>query len=516
MSGHISGESTPKKRKSGFESITLAMADQSNIIEAVFEEYEEDQSDDDDEIDNNQMSTQQKIMISYNSCLAVIHHMTLGAFFLVIPYYVLSTPKYGWTERDLGVIFGVLCIGIMVGSQSISITSFVISNASLKIFIAHLSQLIAGIIGWILVSSVFGFNYPLFMVGSFLLGVTSDGTTVQSYGDLISSGNEEIELRLMKNIGLLTIVTNILCALLFPGIYDNAGYIVFCSVSFGIQCIGLLILLLLWHSINRKPTGDRGDDECEVTLPGDYSIMESNIPLIKVLSPSMFVLILITFISALSYAMYGMASPIIHALEWNISSSVGGYLSALSNIFSFVLLNLSLRYPDKCILFKYPFNIIMSITIFIAGTLMYLIVFEPFIAYSFHWIMSQIFRVVFGSEMVARLFLCPRDSFVKITLVNGFVQSMAYLIGSAVTPILISINVKLPFLVMAVMNGVLVAVILVVFYQRKSYLTTFYDDISVSNYLQYESEFYDRQRKSNKKKYEVQKDFALYDKISCL
>ena len=106
---------------------------------------------DDDKDESNEMSDAQRIMVLCNCLLVSIHRITVSSFYLVIPYYVLSTPQNGWTSHDLAVIFGLFCAGNIVGSQSTSITSLVISNSSIGLFIAHSLELTSGIIGWFLV-----------------------------------------------------------------------------------------------------------------------------------------------------------------------------------------------------------------------------------------------------------------------------------------------------------------------------------------------------------------------------
>ena len=465
-------------------------------------------------------NAKQRIVVICNCILLGVQFMTTVAFYLVVPYYVLDTPDHGWTSTDLAVIFSTFNVGVLVGSQSRSIAAICTQNERARLFIGHLSQIIAGIIGWIAVSSIFGFNYPTFVFGCFLLGFNTNCTIVFWYKGIISNGNQQIALSIMKVTGKLIIILNIVFALILPLIFDTFGFFIFCIVLFCVQCIGLLVLLYEWKQINslkriretiqvlvrKQEILEQAKDKIMKIIKSNTTEERVSIPLLKLLSSTMLLLIFVSFVMAHSIVSYFIAFPIVFDLEWNISASTGGYLIAGSNVFSIILLNLSLKYTERIVLFQYPFNIILPIAIFIIGNLMYVIVFEPFIAYSFHLMTSNIISVVSGLEMVARIFVCPPNEFNKITSIIGFLQAIGYLIASSITPILYNIDKKLPFLIMCILNGMLIVVILSIFYQRKSYLSTFYDDINVGNYLQHESKFYERISRSTERRKDLMID----------
>ena len=470
----------------------------------------------------------QQQIIFCNNFLTGIHRMTNAGFYYVIPYHVLNTPELGWTSDDLAIIYASLTMGVIIGSQSQPMAALLTSSEKKSLFIGHLSQLICGIIGWACLSSIIGFNYPLFVFGCLLLGYNCNCTIVQSYKKIISHGNTEIALKIMKNIGNLMIILNIVYALTLPRIFDEFGYKIFCIVPFSFQCIGLCVLFYEWYQINKLvkiravvEVLMRKQEIAEKAKDKIMKIVKSNnrnelgeltqqaaadrvtIPLWKLLSPCMYLTFFQSFSSAFSYNSYWIAYPIIFDLEWNISSSVGGYLIAGGNVFAFILLNVMLRCSDKCVLFQYPFNIIVPITLFIIGNLMYVIVYEPFIAYSFHMSVLSILRVAYGAEMVARIYLCGPNAFHKVTSINGFILSVGYFTGASVTPFLFKIHQRLPFLVLAVVNTLVIVVMLVVFFRRKDHLSTFYDDVNVSNYLEHEIRFYERIEKSTERRYDL-------------
>ena len=213
----------------------------------------------------------------------------------------------------------------------------------------------------------------------------------------------------------------------------------------------------------------------------------------RMLSPSMYALMFCRFIDAMSAEIYVISYPVIFESEFGINSTVGGYLNAAANVFSYLVLSLIIRYSDRTALFQYPYHIMMVVTICIIGNMSYVVFYAEWIAYSLHWIMRRFHIVVSGLAMVSRLYLVPPDAFNRITSIVGMLKTGGYLIGSAVGPILCTVSFKLPFLVMAVMNTVAVLVVGIVFYFRRKYLSSLdLGDDTKGNYLMMERAYYEK------------------------
>ena len=156
-------------------------------------------------------------------CVLLLCYFHCGAqsgLYLVIPYYVASTPEHGWTVSDLSIIFGVFNIGGIVAAQICMISGFAktMKNRDRILLIGHCSQFAMGIVGAVIMSSVLGFKMWAFFVGAFLGGFSTDCTIIESYGALISDC-EEVQSRLLGSIGKVFLVAGIVNS------HDNPGRI---------------------------------------------------------------------------------------------------------------------------------------------------------------------------------------------------------------------------------------------------------------------------------------------------
>ena len=119
-----------------------------------------------------------------------------------------------------------------------------------------------------------------------------------------------------------------------------------------------------------------------------------------------------------------------------INSTVGGYLNAAASVFGFVLLTLFLRFSESSILCRYPSNMLLIPSVIVLCNASYVAVYEPWIAYSAHWVLRKQHVVILGLEMVSRLYLCPPAAFNKVTSMAGVMKNAGYFLGAVMGPIL--------------------------------------------------------------------------------
>ena len=113
--------------------------------------------------------------------LTFCHMSAFNGSYLIIPFYLVSTPENGWTVSDLSIIFTANNIGQIVASQICMVAECSKSHRNAILFIGHLMQFVMGIIGFTIMSSFFGFNLTLFCIAAFLLGLCADITTMQVF-----------------------------------------------------------------------------------------------------------------------------------------------------------------------------------------------------------------------------------------------------------------------------------------------------------------------------------------------
>jgi len=569
------------------------------------------------------LSFRERLQIFLVQSLCYFHCGAQSGIYLVIPYYVASTPEHGWTVSDLSIIFAVFNVGGIVAAQ-ISMLAGSGPHSERILSIGHCSQFVMGIVGFVIMSSIMGFNLPLFYVGAFLGGFSTDCTTIESYGALISD-REEVQSRLLGSIGKVFLIAGILNSFLLPAIYESAGFLAFCFACCALNLIALCALALLWVLILKdrpnaagkgntvdgkeevrddsvesdspslqpicgptedaeaasmpaagvKPKMDTIDSTCGMepdekpfqnptvpeltvnigspqardTAPSRWTplardaarsgwspnvrrsmalsrwspraplqdtirfraMTHSRFAAISVVSPrtrrtrgiSMYpdtvheedddqkwltapvaVLLVAVFISAVTGSMYVASFPLPFAEDFGIHSTVGGYLDAAANVFSFLVLTVFLKYSSSSVLCRYPYDMVLIAAMFAVGNLLFMAFYAEWIAYSVHWIIRRIVVVLMGCEMVSRLYLCPPAAFGKVTSIGGLLKTIGYVVGAAVGPLLFSLNHRLPFAVMAVLNIILVVVVCTVYLLRKRVLSLIhFDEDTKGQYL---------------------------------
>ncbi len=73
----------------------------------------------------------------------------------------------------------------------------------------------------------------------------------------------------------------------------------------------------------------------------------------KWLTPPTAVLLVLVFVTAVSGSLYVASFPLPFAEDFGINSTVGGYLDAAANVFSFIVLSVFLRYSTSSKLCRY-------------------------------------------------------------------------------------------------------------------------------------------------------------------
>ena len=430
-----------------------------------------------------------KVHLTCVLTLTFFHFIACYAVWIVIPYHVLSTPENGWTISDLSIIFVTFNLGSIAASQICGLAESSTKWMNTIIFVGHLTQFISGIIGFVIMSSIFGFNKSLFFFGAFLAGICNEYTITQSYGRLIST-DDKIQKQLLSSIANIAIVAAIVNSFLLLAIYEQAGFQIFCGSVCAMEAFAILVLLVLWHGI----AGQSGREGVIQVLGCDPRFNVVEIPLLKLLSPSVYCLLFIQAMVGLTGAMYWAAHPIVFVTEFGIGSVVAGYLSAAGGVFSFIVLSVIVKNSKKFKVFQYPFDILLLALVYAIGNAAFIVFDGQWVAYSFHWIILGLCNVMRGCESVSRLDLCPPAAFSRITSIAGALRTVGYLSGSALGAMLCTVSTKLPFMVVVVLEVILAVVIFMVYIRRVRYLSTFHDeDVS---YLIKEKAHYNRMYES--------------------
>merc|ERR1719385_242701 len=202
------------------------------------------------------------------------------------------------------------------------------------------------------------------------------------------------------------------------------------------------------------------------------------------LNAPIFVLLVISLVTAVSGSLYVASFPLPFAADFGIDSEVGGYLDAAANVFSFLVLSVFLKYSSSSKLCRYPFDILLIAAVFAIGNLLFMVFYAEWIAYSVHWVIRRISVVVMGCEMVSRLYLCPPAAFNKVTSIGGMIKTIGYLTGATIGPLLFTASHKLPFIVCAVLNILLCVIVGVVYVYRLRILSEMdFDDETKGSYM---------------------------------
>eukprot|EP01084_Bolivina_argentea_P176811 305908_1 len=290
-----------------------------------------------------------------------------------MPYFVLSTPEKGWTVNDFGLFFSAIAIGEIAGSQIVPLASILDSNPVL--FVGHVIQIIAAFVGYFLMSSIAFFNLWSFAAGMFLLGFSNGMTCVQAYCVAIADGDENMEVDLMEKIGQLIIVSNISMSFIFPIIYETMGYTAYCVVMMSIVIVMFIALVVLIICLNKKDRGDAyavdiDDDhdkeeishhelEEELSPIKNVELDQTNIPILNILSPSMYMLLVLKLVQCFCHQVYAITYPVVFSQDFGISSQTGGFLCAGASVLGLIVLFLNGKITNYFAKWQYPYDFIL-------------------------------------------------------------------------------------------------------------------------------------------------------------
>lgn len=421
-----------------------------------------------------------RLMKTCSAIMAFLHPACAYSVYLVVPYFVLATPDKGWSSNDLGLFFSAISVGEIAGSQIVPLAASFDTNSAL--FIGHGVQIVATFIGYFCMSSIAFFSVWVFSAGMFLLGFGYGISAVQAYCTGIAGGDENLELDLMGMIGKIYIISSVTYAFAIPPIYDVFGYTAYCIVMMLLSLVMLLALIVLVLCFVRREYREQQElgSECdELSDVNDLSkqstgqslqLEETHIPILNIISPSMYMLLLLKAMQCFAYQVYVIAYSVAFSADFGITSQIGGALFAGSSMLGFVGLYFNGLIRSYLVKWQYPFDLILYFGLFALSMFVYVFFYAPWIAYTFHIFALGAIFTLSGIEMTTRLFLCPTQAFQQITGIVGILQAGTYLTGSVVAPVLMNVSKTFPFLAIGVIAMFVCVAMYVVYLFRTRFL----------------------------------------------
>lgn len=460
--------------------------------------------------------------------LSYLHPILAYGIYLVVPYYVLSTPNLGWNVNDLGFIFSSIALGEIVGSQTVPLAAVLDSN--LALFIGHFIQLLSAFIGYFLMSGIITHNYWIFVTGMFCVGFSYATSCVQAYSTEIAQGDEILELRLMSNMGQWYIAACLTSAFVLPPIYQYLGFDSYCLFNMVLAVIAVCALFTIVIGLTNKAyemdsenkdekvnnkeefaDTDGEDDEEEnlnssnipkksvinrSTTITSKNLDEVRIPLLSILSPSMYALLALKVVQCFSFQVYAISYPVIFNDVFLISPSIGGYLYAAGAIFGICGLFTNEKIKSIYDRWEYPWDVVLYFSLMFFVFISYVIFYDSWVAYAYHWLALGSILTLSAIEMKTRLFLCPAMALQRVTGLVGVLQACTYLSGSLIAPALLSYSYKLPFLVIALMSLASAIAAAIVYVLRMNFLSGKFVGNTKASYLTKERAYYHSIKKS--------------------
>jgi len=396
------------------------------------------------------------------SLLALLHPINSYSCYYVLPYHVLETPHLGWGVADLSVLFSALSVGEVVGSQIVTVASYFSSDTAL--FVGHAIQIVSALLGHFLMSPVWVFDLRLFAVGMFILGFSYGTNSVQTYSALIADGDVVLEVKLQSNVGAMYLLSTLFGAFVISTIYTAFGYTAYnvLSMVLSVLMLSAFIALMISMESHRPRAGT-----AEIPVPRTKEQAEgTEMSSVAMLSPSMWVLLVVKFAQSTSMQIYLLATSVVFSQHFGISAQFGGNLWGTGTVIACVVMWCT---PKR---FTYPFDV--ALCLFAIGTTCFLFVVlcRRWIAYSFHILAVASILVLWGIEMKHRVFLCPTEAFQPITGAAGTIQASSLLLWSFLTPRLLAIGLKLPFIVLGSLTVAVAVAALMVYVVRDRFLDT--------------------------------------------
>ena len=262
----------------------------------------------------------------------------------------------------------------------------------------------------------------------------------------------------------------------------NAQLSYFSSGDGGTERAKLENMIFSLHSMRSMSIRDlqitksAGDTEQPASSTDDASTKWLTVPTI--------VLLIVGTVPSCTSDLYSSTFPFVFAQDFGIDSETSGQLSAVSNVISFVLLSVFLKLSTKFTLFQYPYDILLLSAVYAIGNILFFIFSAKWTAFSVHLIINRITPVIYGMQTVSRLLLCPPSTFNKVASISSVLSSAGYLSGSALGPVLFTVDKRLPFVVSAALNIMLIVVVVAVYIYRKRILSEMeFDDEVKGQYL---------------------------------
>ena len=181
--------------------------------------------------------SRRSIMSFCAKAIVFLTPISICSVYMVLPYYVISTPERGWGPTDFALFFSAASVGETVGSQTVPLAAVLDSNNAL--FIGHSIQILLPFLGVLSMSlsSSFFFHKLVFAAAMFSLGYSNNLSVVQAYCTEIADGDENFEVDLMSQFGQLNILSNLVSAFVLPAIYEQKGFRAYCATLSSIRCV---------------------------------------------------------------------------------------------------------------------------------------------------------------------------------------------------------------------------------------------------------------------------------------
>ena len=151
-------------------------------------------------------------------------------------------------------------------------------------------------------------------------------------------------------------------------------------------------------------------------------LQATEIPLIRYLSPSMFMLLLVKVVQSFAHQVYCISAPVVFAKDFNISPQLGGFLHGACAICGVIVIACDAKISARFKSWGYPFNVSLYFGVVAVSCMTFVVFYERWIAFSFHILAYGFILGLFGIEMTCRLFLCPPQAFQQITGIVGVLQ----------------------------------------------------------------------------------------------
>ena len=148
------------------------------------------------------------------------------SFKYVIPYYVLKTVQSEvGGQYNIGYFFGSHAFGSLLGAQTVTLSYTFKSNDIL--FMGDIIKYICSFIGYLMMfihSDPSSFNFTIFLISMFLIGMSNSDGSHQTILKLYSLNNLHKERHLMIHFSVHSYISILVTSLLAPAIYQYLSF----------------------------------------------------------------------------------------------------------------------------------------------------------------------------------------------------------------------------------------------------------------------------------------------------